>query len=77
MNGRQWMGGTVLAAAIFACDSGAFAVDVNPAHGMSATSRSLDSRLESGIAKVGQLAPGFTLDAVVNGEFKKVGLADY
>jgi alkyl hydroperoxide reductase subunit AhpC len=29
------------------------------------------------IARVGDPAPGFTLDAVVGGEFKKISLADY
>lgn len=29
------------------------------------------------IARVGEPAPGFTLDAVVGGEFKKISLADY
>ncbi|WP_374045165.1 peroxiredoxin [Geobacter sp. AOG1] len=44
---------------------------------MFATSHSLESHMDGGTARVGQPAPGFTLDAVINGEFKKVGLADY
>lgn len=67
-----------MAAVILSCGSGgALAVEVERAHGMFAASRSLDSRMDIGTAKVGQPAPGFTLDAVINGEFKKVGLADY
>ncbi|MBT0653723.1 peroxiredoxin [Geobacter luticola] len=72
------MSGTALAAAIVACGgTGAHAVEMERAHGMFASGHSLESRLEGTTAKVGQPAPGFTLDAVINGEFKKVGLADY
>lgn len=78
MNGRQWMSGTALAAAIVAYGAtGAHAVEMERAHGMFASSHSLESRLDGATAKVGQPAPVFILDAVVNGEFKKVGLADY
>lgn len=78
MNGRQWLRGAAIAAIILSCGvRGAFAVEVQRAHNMFATAHTLEPQKEGGTAKVGQPAPGFTLDAVVNGEFKKVGLADY
>jgi len=71
VNGRPLIIGAAFLAAMFVCQGhGALAVEVERAHGMFA-------RGDGGTAKVGLPAPGFTLDAVVNKEFKKVSLADY
>ncbi|RNC73308.1 MAG: peroxiredoxin [Desulfuromonadales bacterium] len=55
----------------------AVAQDMNKAHEVMAQHHKTMTQSEPAVARVGEPAPGFTLEAVVDKEFKKLSLADY